>query len=170
METLNNNDTMGVQRGKINDNDSELSEKNGVFASLSASANTTVTTAGTYYPIAGTFTNYPIENFAEGTVVTPSIKYTGTHTKDFEIDWHASVKGDAVGITVHIGVKKGTTLVASSVMGTYLKAVGEVQALSGTCSVELSTDDEIQLVLTSDSDGDVISVDHYTTTIKPFFY
>ena len=170
METLNNNDAMAVQRTKINGNFTDLAENNGVFASLSASANTTVTTADTYYPIAGTFTNSPMENFAAGTVHTPSIKYIGTETKYFEIDWHATASPDSTGMTVHFGIKKNGTLIDSSVMGTFLKSGGEAQALSGTSVVELSTNDEIQLVLTADGDGDIVTVPHYTTTMRPFFF
>ncbi len=141
-------------------------KKSGVFAYLTASTNTTVTTADTYYPIAGSFTNSPMEDFSFD---TDHLEYDGNKTQYFEIDWHASISGDANGITCDIGVKINTTVVTSSVMGTYLKTSGEVQALSGTCVVELETDDEIQLVLTSDSDGDVITVEHFTTTISEFF-
>jgi len=46
---------------------------------------------------------------------------------------------------------------------------GEPYSFSGTCVVELATDDEIQLVVTSDGNGDVITFDNFTTTINEFF-
>ena len=141
--------------------------KRGVFATITSEAETTVTTAGTYYPIAGTFSNNPMEEFQ--LTADPAVQYTGGATIFFEIDWHATVFADDSGRTVHFGIKKNGTLVDSSVMGTFLKTFDEAQALSGTCVIELSTDDKIQLVLTSDADGDKITAKHYTTTIQPFF-
>lgn len=141
----------------------------GVFAALSAEADTTITTAGTYYPILGTFSNTPIQGFSAGTEYTPSVKYTQSLTRYFEIDWHASFSADAASTTVHFGIKKNGVLESDSVMGTLAKTAGEVYHLSGTDVVELETDDEIQLVVSSDGDSDVISVIHYTTTIRPFY-
>lgn len=144
-------------------------KKAGVFAYLTEAANTTITTAGTYYPIAGTFTNAPIEDFGAATTYTPGIKYLGTKTQYFEIDWHAAGYGDAAGQTIRMGIKKNGVLCTGSVMGTFLKFLNEEQALSGTCVIELATNDEIQLVITSDSNGDVITLEHFTTTITEFF-
>ena len=142
-------------------------KKSGVFAYLASPANTTITTAGTYYPIAGTFTNAPIEDFTA--VATPAIRYDGAKTQYFEIDWHASGYGDSNGQTIHIGIKKNGVLCTGGVMGTFLKFLGEEQALSGTCVIELATNETIQLVITSDTNGDVITMEHFTTTITEFF-
>lgn len=142
-------------------------KKAGVFANLGTPTNTTITVADTYYPIAGTFTNDPIEDFTA--VATPAIRYDGEKVQHFEIDWHAAIKGDSNGITVHVGIKKNGTLVDSSVMGTLLKFLGEEQALSGTAVVELEKDDEIQLVTTADGNGDIVTFEHFTTTISEFF-
>ncbi|RKZ98993.1 MAG: hypothetical protein DRQ46_00520 [Gammaproteobacteria bacterium] len=150
----------------INSNFTELAEKNGVFAYLASPTATTVTTGGTYYTIAGTFTNAPMENFSLGT----GIDYDGLTTKYFEVDWHATVSGDSNSITCSVGIKKNTSVVTSSIMGTLLKTSGESYVLSGTTVVELATNDAILLVLTADGDGDVITVEHFTTTIRPFFY
>lgn len=145
-----------------------LEAKAGVSAYLPSSTATTITIGGTYYPINGTFTNNPIENFATGTTYTPSIKYTGEATKYFKIDWHASLKGNSDSITASVGVKLNNVLASSSVMGTLIKTTGEPQALSGTCVLELDTNDEVQLVVTA-GNGDIITFEYFTTTIKPFF-
>lgn len=143
--------------------------KCGVSAYLDTPAATTIITAGTYYPIAGTFTNSPIEQFTSGTVYAPSIKYTGSYTQYFEIDWHATVTANNASTTVSIGVKKNGTLVAGSVMSNMLKTAAESYSYSGTCVVGLATNDEIQLVITTDGSGDIITTNNFTTTISEFF-
>ena len=153
----------------------DLEEKAGCFAYLPTAADTTITTGGTYYPVAGTFTNAPCQSFDTGTEQTPSIKYTGTTARYFEIDWHASCSADNATTTVTFAIYKydasETTfeLIASSVMSTLCKNADELYALSGSCVVELDTDDEVQLVVTSDGDGDVITVNNYITSITRFF-
>ena len=140
--------------------------RRGVFAFLTAPATTTVVTAGTYYPIAGTFNNNPIENFSIGTV---GIQYDGKGPKCFEIDWHTSLEGDHPGVTVTCGIRINGVVQTASLMTNFLKTLGERQALSGTDVVELNEGDEIELVLTADGNGDQITVDNFTTTISKFF-
>ena len=153
----------------------DLEEKAGCFAYLGTPADTTITTGGTYEAVVGTFTNSPCELFATGTEETPSIKYTGTTARYFEIDWHASCSADVATTTVTFAIYKydasETTfeLVASSPMSTLCKNADELYALSGSCVVELDEDDEIQLVVTSDGDGDVITVNNFITSIAKFF-
>ena len=141
-------------------------KKCGVFAHLPTPANTTVTTADTYYPIQGNFTNSPMEDFS---LATDKLQYDGTKTQYFEIDWHATVAADDASTQINIGIKVNGTLCDSSVMGTYLKNAGQFYAISGTSVCELSTGDTVQLVLTTDGDGDVITVQHFTTTLSEFF-
>lgn len=142
----------------------------GVFAALSAPDDTTVTTAGTYYPIEGTFTNTPIEKFSVQTeAYGPVIQYDGIDTLYFEIDAHASVKGNTNGITVKAAIKKNNVLVTESITTQYLKTTPEIYTMSGTSVVELSTGDNIQMVVTSDSDADVITFENITATIRPFY-
>lgn len=137
-----------------------------VFASLTAAADTTITTAGTYYPIVGTFTNNPIENFGAATTYTPGIKYTEKKTMNFEIDWHAAVQASVLGTSISIAIKVNNVLLSESVMTSYLRTAGEPQVLSGTVILELSLNDEIQLVVTSDGSGDVLTFNSFTTTIR----
>lgn len=141
----------------------------GVFAYLSASADTTITTAGTYYPILGTFTNNPLEGFAAATAFPPGIKYVEAETEYFKILWAASISADSASTTVSFGVKKNNVLETGSLMSTLCKTAGELYAISGIYVVELATNDEVQLVVTTDGNGDVITVDNYTTAITHFF-
>ena len=135
-----------------------------VFAYLSSSANTTITTSGTYYPILGTFTNSPTSLFS--VTATPAIQYKDRKTTYFEIDWHASMSSSTVSTLISVGVKKNTVLSSPSIMTTFVKTSSESESFSGTVVLELSYDDEIQLVVTSDSHGDIITFENFTTTIR----
>jgi len=141
--------------------------KSGVYAYLSAPNDTTIVAAGTYYPISGPFTNDVIEDFT--LVATPAIRYDGSQTQFFKIDWHAAVQSDRNGTTVHCAIYKGVTQLTGSIMCTFCKTAGETYNLSGTVIVQLATNDEIQLTVTSDGPGDVITFEHYTTSIGEFF-
>ncbi|MCP4665186.1 MAG: hypothetical protein GY849_02375 [Deltaproteobacteria bacterium] len=144
-------------------------KKSGVFAYLSANANTTCTLADTWYPISGTFTNPVLENFGAATVVTPGIKYNGTKTQFFEIDYHATISADNNGIITKVGIKKNGTIEDGSVMATFLRTLDRFQCVSGTCVIELEEDDEIQLVIQANNSGDILTVEYFTTTISEFF-
>ena len=146
------------------------SKKSGVYAYLTAPSNTVVTAAGTNYPIAGVFTNLVIENFGAATNVTPGIRYLGTKTQYFEIDWATTFRADESSTTVTFAIAKNGHYNSGSFMSGLSKTAGEHYNLSGTVVLELAEGDEVQLGLTSDGDGDVITVDQYVTTIRTFFH
>ncbi len=137
----------------------------GVFAYLSTPTTTTTTLADTWYPMAGAFVNDPMIGFVFD---TDHIKYTGTVTRHFEVDGHVVTIGDGNGIIVHFGVFINGVIHAPSVMGTYMKNLSQPYATSGTSVPELSENDEIQLVIMSNSAGAVITIEHLTTTMRPF--
>ena len=141
-------------------------KQSGVYAYLSASAATTITAAQTYYPISGSFINEPIKNFTA--VADPAIRYDGTLTQYFKIDWHASVQANIASTTINIGIKKNTNLQVGT-MSTFCKNANETYTLSGTCVISLATNDEIQLVVTSDGSDNIINFVNFTTTISEFF-
>lgn len=146
-----------------------LLEKCGACAYLGTATDTTCTTADTWYPILGTFTNCVFENFEAATAITPGIKYTGSVTQYFQVEYHATIQANSNGTTVHIGFKKNGVFVDCAKMGTFLKTANESQTVSGVCSVELATNDEIQLVLMADGNGDIVNVVHFTTSITKIF-
>jgi len=139
--------------------------KRGVFAALESSANTTIVSAGTYYPINGTFSNSPMESF--DFVSGPAIRYTNTYAFYAEIDWHATIVVVPGNANVIVGIKKNGVLIPSSRMGTFAAAI--LIQMSGTVVVQLQHHDTIQLVVTSDADGDVVTFHSFTTTIRNFF-
>jgi len=143
---------------------SALQAKASAYAYLNSSSSVTCTVSGTYYPIAGTFTN----DFVNFIFDTDHIEYTGTLTQKFEIDWHASLSAESNGTTVHVTVAKNGTNQTAQRMGVYCKTAGETFTVSGTIVLELEEDDEIQLVVSSDDAGGDITFAHFTTTIARF--
>ena len=139
-------------------------EENYTFAYLSASADTTITTAATWYAIQGTFVN----QFANFEIDTDKIKYTGTHDHMFEIDWHAKVASDTTRATINITVSINGTPVDSSKMGAFAPTAGEPVAVSGTEVVTLSQNDTVQLVIQSDKAGSDITIGQFVTSITKF--
>ncbi len=140
--------------------------KLGVFAYLTEITETTCTTGDEWYPLAGAFTNNPIENFVFD---TDHIKYIGTQPKWFKISWAATLSGDSNGITSHVTLKINDTVREAPSMGIFLKTANEEFTLGGVDVVYLSTNDEIQIVLKADDDGDKVKFYHFTTSINRFF-
>ena len=142
--------------------------KAGVFAVLTAPSNTTCTTASTWYQVQGVFTNKVIEGFAvSGTNIVCQI----AETNQYEIDWHCSVQGDSSDVPMipHVTVKINDTVYEDEMMGTLLKNGAQPYAFSGTIVVPLSSNDTVQLVCESNSDGDVITFNHFVTSLTKFF-
>ncbi|MCP4536256.1 MAG: hypothetical protein GY832_03845 [Chloroflexi bacterium] len=139
----------------------------GVFASLEGEADTTIETAGVYYPINGIFINSPVASFA--IVDDPGIQFTDGAPRWFEIDWHATVKVAQRDTLLHIGLKHNGLVQVKSEMCVSIKLIDHNVTLSGTCAVYLADGDVIQLVVTSESDGDVVTFVHFTTTIRELF-
>lgn len=138
-----------------------------VWGYVSTPAVTTITVAGTYYPVAGTFTN-AVNQFSAATVVTPGIKYDGADTQDFEIDIHAEVTANFANTDVTIAVYKNGALISGSAITTECRAAASPYSLSSTVVVSLATNDEIQLVTTSDGSGDQLTFVNFQATIHPF--
>jgi hypothetical protein len=140
----------------------------GVFATLDATASTTCTLADTWYPVAGSFTNDPLVGFALVAGPPPGIELQpGFCTGLYEIDWHASLVKGAGTSEVRMGILVNGVEDPRSIQQTTVTTL-ELQ-MSGTAVPNLSTGDVITLAISSDTPGDVITLDFYTTTIKKFF-
>ena len=160
--------TPKLMMAAIDDNFDELyALKPSVWAYVSVPAPTTVVAAGTYYPIEGTFVN-DLNNFSAAVVVTPGIKYDGLGTCKFKIDLSAQVEADSANTTITLAVKKNGVLIPGSTMGAICRVAASPYPVGATIVTSLETDDEIQLVVTSDGAGDEITFDNLQTTIRPF--
>ena len=142
------------------------SKQSNVWAYISSSSATTVTTASTYYPIAGTFVNN-MTDFSGATVVTPGIKYDGTLTRNFKITIQGQVETDSANVRVSLAIKKNGTLIAGSEITTLCRVADEPYHIGSIVMVELAEDDEIQLVTTSDGNGDEVTFENLQTLIEP---
>ena len=138
-----------------------------VWGYVSTPADTTITTAGTYYPIQGTFTN-EVNQFGAATVNVPGIKYTGSETKTFEIDLHAQVSADTLNTDVTLAVYKNGSLAAGSEITGRCRDAASPYSMSSTVVLSLAENDEVQLMVTSDDDGDVLTFNNLQTTIREF--
>lgn len=137
----------------------------GVYAALTGESTTTVSDTAEYYPINGFFSNDPLIGFEF--IDDPAIKYTGTKTSYFKIHINASLMCKINATTVYIGVKKNGELDNNSVMEIFCKTHDEVYNVNTTLVASLSTNDKIQLVVSTDQTDD-ITFKNLTTTIAPF--
>jgi len=134
-----------------------------VFAYLTESAVTTVTTASEYVAIVGVFNNTPMKGFG---IISDKLTYTNPVAGYFEVDWHANFSFAASGAVVSFGIFHNDEIEDSSVMTSVANTA--VKTASGTTVILLEEGDTIQLVATSDGDDDEITIHSYTTTIRNF--
>jgi hypothetical protein len=133
-----------------------------VFAYLPAPTDTTITTAGDYYPVAGSFTNEPILGWS---FVTDHIEYDLNKPRChlFAISTVFSVDSPLATVNVAISVN-GTPRTATQ-QGTICKTAGDSYHISVIDLFMINSGDEIQLMLTSDGDGDVVTVNTFNVTL-----
>jgi len=143
-----------------------LTKKSNVWAYISSPAETTITTAGTYYPIQGTFVN-TLKDFGAATVNAPGIKYVWTLTRDFKILIQGQVGSDNSNTTVTLGIKKNGTLITGSPISTLCRVADEPYYIGSVVMIELAENDEIQLVTTADGNGDKVTYENLQTLIEP---
>ena len=137
----------------------------GVFAYLPNPTNTTTTLAGTYYPITGPFTNPILEQF---TVGVNYIEFSNHETVYVKIIYSGTFESDTNNTTITAGIKLNGTLITGSEGAFKLKAIGDSGGVSATVAVEITSGDQIQLVIKSDQAGAVITCDTFTTSLNRF--
>lgn len=142
----------------------DLNDKSSVYAYLSASATTTTTAATTWYPIQGTFVN----DFVNFELDTDKIKYIGTNSYKFEIDWSIKLASDTANTTLNVTVAINGTPTEETKMGLFLKTAGDAYTFSGTQVITLDTNDTVQLIVQSDKSGAVLTVGQLVTTLNKF--
>lgn len=139
-------------------------KESGVFAYLPEPSVNTIVEAGTFQAITGTFTNNPIEDF---TLVTDKIRYDGYKTQDYVVHGSVNVKADAPLTEVKIGIKinDGTPVTRT----VHLFTADEYIPASSLVVAELTKNDTVQLVITSDGTNDEITVGSMSVSINQFF-
>jgi len=140
--------------------------KYGVYACLDAPTATNTTTASQWYPIAGAFTNDPINGFS---LNADKIQYDGVPSQYFEIDWQSSIQSNTATNIIHVAVKRNDEVLEICKMGGLAKFINEPIAVAGTVVVYLESNDTVQLVIQSSQPNSTITVNHFTTTIRKFY-
>lgn len=145
-------------------------KKIGVFGYLSQGKTVTITTANEYQFIEGTFYNDVLQGFTADLIEgQPYIVYNEPITQYYQIDWHASLKSQQMHSLISIGIRKNSDVLIPSIMTVEISNSNTIYVLSGTVVVQLAQYDTIQLVITSNTDNDVIDVLKFTTTLNEFF-
>lgn len=140
----------------------------GAAGYLASPVNITVTTANTYYPI-GVFTVPVAADFIVGTTYPNGLKYTGTIAQTFHITWNATIESTSNNVSSIIDIEKNGVSIPMAKMGTYSKTGGEIYNLNGQCVVDLDVNDEVRFVVTADNNGEILTFDYFTASIKEFF-
>lgn len=131
-----------------------------VDAYLSVPTTTTVTTANNWYPVQGVFTNNIIEGWSFD---TDHIEYDFNKPRCHLFTWVGVFTADQPITTVHITLGYNGVPQTSRQVGTIAFSSDNVYSITGTAVIEISADDEIQLIVMSDGDGDEITFNHFTT-------
>ena len=135
----------------------------GVYAFATARDTTTITTALTYEIIANPFQNRQLDYFTLVSSPRAGIRVDNPEARWYTVDWNCTASATSNGACIHCGVAvNGTVPDTASVMGTYLKTANEPQAFSGNVSIWLERNDVLTLVTTSDGDGDLVDIRHFT--------
>ena len=132
------------------------------FAYISTPAPTITTVAGSYYKVEGVFTNETLDKFSIN--ASFNLQYDGTSTKLFKIVVSATLSSDTVNSVVTAGLEKNGVLEPNSLMSVKLVQTSDKNNITFVDLIELSTGDEIKIVLTSDQVGAEITAETLTTS------
>lgn len=141
------------------------------FAYLVSPATTTVTTAGTFYPVEGVFSNVILDGFALGTQGgKPAIVYTNRYAGYFEvcISSEAQVSSSDAPANVSLGLRVSGVDLTTGGMTEYLKTGDEPQSWTAIALPPITNGATVQLTVTTDADGDEVIFDEFRTSIRRF--
>ena len=138
--------------------------RTGVYAYVSTPQNTTTTVAGTYYRLAGTFTNEILEGFF---IDVDTLTYQG-QKGCFEIQVSASFITDTNNTEITLALFKNGVLQANSIMTGEIDATTDKMPLSLVDVIELEEDDTIEIKVASDKAGAVIQAITLNTSAHTF--
>lgn len=140
-----------------------------VYAYLTAPSNTTVASSGVYVPVLGVFTNSTLDGFGLGSVSNaPAIVYTNAYQGEFECHMSAEVQCSVNGTRATVALRIDGAVDPESVMSVYAKTAGEPLNVHVMATPALTNGSTVQLVCTSDGDGDVLTFNQFKTSIKRF--
>lgn len=154
--------------GDLDSNGYITGRASGAFGYATEPAVVTCTLADTFYPILGAFSIDPLQDFT-GDDTPGKVIYDGEKELYFEVDWHCTAKANKNTTVIGVGIFKNGVVFEPSNMEHLLKVAGEPQSFSGTTVVKLSKGDSIQMSVKSDTDGDIITFNHFVASVARFF-
>lgn len=152
----------------LNESLATLEEKAGVFAYLVNPNTTTITTANTFYALEGIFNNSVIEHFYYDFGLN-AIVYNNTKNRTMLVGWSGSLTANIPNTEVIVSINKSGIRQMCGSMKIYLVRAGEYVTASGVCVLNVKPEDYIQLIITSDGNGDQITFSSFSTYINNFF-
>lgn len=138
------------------------------YAYPESGSTTTITTAGEWVAVNNSFNNTKMDGFYFNESI-PGIVYNGTNVHTFEIDFHSTVLGDVANTLAQVTVNHNGSILDQWRGENTLKVADTQYLITGTAVVDMYPGDYIQLVTTTDGDGDVLEFDIFTTTIRRFY-
>jgi len=144
-----------------------IQEQVGLYGSLIAPNSTTITTAGTYYSVNGIFDNTPAEGFFYNATAN-AVQYNSTTPRYIELDISMSLQGSTTGMTPTMTIKKNGIVQTKGSFSIYLKVANEPYSVASTTVVPLELGDQLQIIATSDGNGDVITLNSMEITARAF--
>jgi len=142
-----------------------IAEKAGVFGYDLTNTNT-ITTESTYQSISDTLTYSELHGFSN---VNNVLTYTLTPTRVCLIQWNASANVDRVGAEISLVLfKNGSEQTASLSQIQSHFAYGNL-GMSGMMVTSLSTNDTLELKITSNGTGDIVQTSNLQFMVKEFY-
>lgn len=145
-------------------------EKCGVSAYLTASANTAVTTS--YTKLLGTFSNKVIEDFEiDGTSGKLTYRPADGITRIFKLDYACTVSAPNVGDIITIGVEAGDgapVIIPGSETSITCRTAGDPYFGGAITSIELVPEDTIEIQIKGDASF-TATVEEFSTSLVKMF-
>ena len=124
------------------------------------------TLANTWYPVAGAFTNSPLEGF---TFDTDRITYRGTKTKTFIVTGAIATSGSNPNLTISYAISVNGTVFTRGITSAFCASAGNPYNLAGITVVELSENDYVQIVTQCDVGNRTVTTGQLMVQISEFF-
>jgi len=140
-------------------------EQVGVYGYVSTPVATDITTADTYYRLAGTFTNPVLEGFS---IVDDKITYQGTNPIYVEIQGGGSFTSDTNNVTIDVSIKINDTVDTNSTISNKLGLSGSYGVIAGTSVLEIENGDSVEIVVKSDKICE-LTAQSFTVSLHSFF-
>jgi len=153
--------------GRLVSNNYLNGKKSGVFIHLNNTPTVTCTAKDTYYPLGGTYDVPVLEDFLNDSA--GKVKYNGSIAQHFEIDWHLTLSNDTANHTISSGITVNGQFITASKMSFQAKLSDQQYHITGTAVIELQQGDEVEVVVASDTAGDILTINAMGNTYSEFF-